>query len=55
LVTAVKEFKGGKNNSVACAFHPQGFGEFVETRKGWIRVYQGESGYQLNSGEFVKF
>lgn len=54
LVKIVQEFRGGKNNSVACAFHPQASGQFVEARKGWIRIYQGEAGYQLNSGEFVK-
>lgn len=55
LVRAVQEFRGGKHDSVACAWHPEGTGEFVQTRKGWIKVYQGEAGYQLNSGAYIKF
>lgn len=54
LVQAVKDFKGWKD-SVAMAFHPNPQDEMIKTDKGWVRVMVGESGYQLNSGSFVKF
>ena len=54
LVQAVKDFKGWKD-SVAMAFHPNPQDEIIKTDKGWVRVMVGESGFQLNSGSFVKF